>query len=362
MSAHDLRVEGVRKIAVLRANALGDFLFAMPALEALHAAYREAEIVLLGQHWHAQFLAGRPGPVDRVVVVPYGRGIYDPPPGMAEDAEAQERFFDAMTRERFDLAVQLHGGGRHSNPFMLRLGARLTVGLKAPEAPPLDRWVPYIYFQSEILRYLEAVALVGARTDRLEPRLTVLESDLAESRRVVPETEVPLVVLHPGASDPQRRWPPEKFAAVGDALAAAGAHVLVTGIPREQPLVEAVLGAMRAEAQSLCGALSLGGLAGLLARCRVVVSNDTGPLHVAAAVGTATVGIYWCGNLITAGPLSRTRHRPAISWRLECPRCGRNCLEGNCRHPESFVADVATEEVIASALELLEPEFSAASI
>jgi ADP-heptose:LPS heptosyltransferase len=67
------KVPGVRRIAVLRANALGDFIFALPALEALRAAYPQAEIVLLAKKWHATFLQGRPGPVDRVVVVPLTR-------------------------------------------------------------------------------------------------------------------------------------------------------------------------------------------------------------------------------------------------------------------------------------------------
>ena len=64
------RVPGVRRIAVLRANAIGDFIFTLPALEALRAAYPQAEIVLLAKKWHAAFLRGRPGPVDRVVAVP----------------------------------------------------------------------------------------------------------------------------------------------------------------------------------------------------------------------------------------------------------------------------------------------------
>src|SRR5919109_5082980 len=162
----------VRKIAVLRVNRLGDFIVAVPALEALRAAYPGAEIVLLAKDWHAAFLAGRPGPVDRVVVVPPARGVGENN-DFAEDPGRLERFFDAIARERFDLAIQIHGGGRYSNPFLLRLGARLTVGLKTPDAAPLDRWVPYIYFQPEIVRHLEVVALAGARPVTLEPRLAV---------------------------------------------------------------------------------------------------------------------------------------------------------------------------------------------
>lgn len=346
------RLERVRKIAVLRANALGDFLLALPALDALRAAYPEAELVLLGKAWHAAFLAGRPGPVDRVVVVPPYGGVSADPGSPVDDA-ALDRFFDAMRSERFDLAVQIHGGGRSSNPFALRLGARTTIGLKTEDAPALDRWIPYVYYQSEVMRYLEVAALAGATFAHPEPRLAVTEADLREAAALVPARARPLVALHPGASDPRRRWPPASFAAVGDALAAAGAQVVVTGVEAERDVVEAVIGAMRWPALDLSGRLSVGGLAGVLSRCAAVVSNDTGPRHLAEAVGAATVGIYWCGNVINAGPMTRARHRPAISWRLHCPVCGASCIESRCEHRESFVADVPVAEAVASALDLL---------
>ncbi len=136
--AHHL-VADVHKIAVLRANALGDFVFALPALEALRAGYPEAEIVYLGQAWHAGFLSGRPGPWDRVVAIPCFGGVND---SGREDRKLLESFFAAMADEEFDLAVQLHGGGRYSNALVGRLGARLTVGPRTPDAPALDRWLP----------------------------------------------------------------------------------------------------------------------------------------------------------------------------------------------------------------------------
>ena len=345
------RVPNIHKIAVLRANALGDFIFALPALEALRVAYPEAEIVLLAKKWHANFLANRAGPIDRVVVVPFSKGVNEEP-GLVENLKEQEQFFKAMTQERFDLAIQLHGGGRYSNPFLLALGAQMTVGLKTPDAVPLDRWVPYIYFQSEIIRYLDVVSLIGAKVTVLEPRISVIEEDLVEARRIVPEQEKPLVALHPGASDPERRWPPEKFTTVGDALATEGAHIVVTGTKEEEHLVDAVISAMEAKAQNLCGCLSLGGLASLFSRCRLLISNDSGPLHLAASVGTATVGIYWCFNLVTAGILTRSSHRPVISWRLTCPICGIERSRMSCEHHSSFVADIPTKEVIMAALDL----------
>ena len=347
-------VPDVRKLAVLRCNALGDFIFALPALEALRAAYPRAEIVLLGKPWHAELLADRPSPVDRVVAVPPSTGVNGPFDAPAdEDPAALEQFFAAMRRERFDLALQLHGGGRHSNPFVRRLGARVAAGLRAPDAEPLDRWTAYELYQPEVARYLEAVALVGAQPVTLEPRLAVTVADRAEAEQFLPASERPLVALHPGATHPGRRWPTAHFAALGDALAERGAEVVVTGVAAERPLVDSVINAMRQPAHDGCGQLSIGGLCGLLSRCRVVVAADTGPLHLAGAVGAPTVGIYWCMNVPTTAPLLRARHRPLIAWRLDCPECGRKWVAEPCDHRVSFVADVSVEQAVAAAAEFL---------
>ncbi len=342
----------VRKIAVARVNALGDFLFTVPALEALRAAYPQAEIVLLGKAWHASFLARRTTPIDRVVVVPPCRGV-GADPDIEENPAELERFFQSMVQERFDLAIQMHGGGRYSNPFTRRLGARVTIGLQTPDALPLDYTMPYIYYQHEIVRYLELVALVGATTSVLEPHIAVHQDDLAESARLVPYDDRPLVALHPGASDPKRRWSPDRFAVVGNALVEAGARVVITGIAEERELTAAVMQHMEGKAQDLGGMLSLGGLTGLLTRCRVLVANDTGPLHLASAVGTATVGVYWCNNLIIAGPMMQTWHRTAVSWQVACPVCGVDQLRTRCEHPDSLVDVVCIQDVLAPALAFL---------
>jgi ADP-heptose:LPS heptosyltransferase len=247
----------------------------------------------------------------------------------------------------------MHGGGGYSNPFARKLEARVTAGTQADGASPLDRTVPYIYFQSEILRYLEVAGLVGARTADLEPRLRITYDDLNEARNVVPEAEGTLVALHPGAGDSRRRWPPEKFAAVGDALGKAGGRVAVVGVEEDWALISGIVDAMEHEAFDLCGRLSLGGLTGLLGRCSVVVSSDSGPLHLAGAVGAATVGIYWGPNFINAGPPNRARHRPALSWRSSCPVCGATLFDHDCGHTVSVVADVPVDEVAGYALELL---------
>jgi ADP-heptose:LPS heptosyltransferase len=267
-----------------------------------------------------------------------------------------------MQAEQFDLAFQLHGGGGNSNPFVRRLGAQLSFGAQAPGASSLDVSVPYSYYHNDIQRWLEVVSYAGARTGDTEPQVVVLESDRKEANRMMRAKAVakPYIVLHPGASDPRRRWPAEYFAWVARQLYRRGFSIVVTGITAEQMVVEAVVHQAAGAAIRCCGQLSLGGMAGLLAGAALVVSNDTGPLHLAAAVGAKTVGIYWIGNVIMAAEPTRMRHELLVDWTTDCPRCGRSCVSSGfpfdasaCNHAVSFVSKVEPKAVLTSCLRLL---------
>lgn len=352
-------IQNIKKIAVLRANALGDFIFSLPALTALKETYPHAELVYLGIPWHKAFLQNRPSPVDRVIVVPPSRGIRT---SSEENEKELRNFFREMQKESFDIAIQLHGGGKYSNPFLLRLSASLTIGLKTPDAIPLDRWVPYIYYHNEYLRYLEVVALIGATTNRVEPFIPVTPSDVEEVSQKIPELKQPYIVIHPGATDIRRRWPVEKFAKIGDFLFNEGYSIIVTGTDSEKNVVYGVVEAMHSPATPICNKLSLNGLTGLLSLATCIVSNDTGPLHLASALMTPTVGIYWCGNMINGAQVTRSYHRNAISWITHCPLCKSDCAstfpfhpeKKDCKHLTSFVTDVSVVEVQEILRQLLE--------
>lgn len=347
-------VPGVRRIAVLRANSVGDFVLALPALAAIRAAYPRAEITYLGDSWHPDLLAGRAGPWDRVEVVPQYSGVRGNDPG-TQHSVAVQRFFAAQRDRGYDLVVQIHGGGANSNPFVLALGARVTVGLRDRDAPALDKWVPYWRYQHEVHRFLEVAGLVGASPVGLEPRLEVSPTDRAAAVEMLPRNGGALVALHPGANDARRRWPAESFAAVADALAERGAEVVLVGHGgADAAAARAIVHAARIEPLDLVGQLSLSATVGVLARCCLVVANDSGPRHLAEAVGTPTVGIYWWKNLLNTGPLTAAGHRVAVSFRSTCPDCGvEQVHDDRCTHDPSFVADVPVEEVVAAALDLL---------
>ncbi|MCE3293232.1 MAG: glycosyl transferase, partial [Arthrobacter sp.] len=359
----------VSRIAVLRGGGLGDLMFALPAMSALKAAYPGASLTLLGTPMHAELLSQSEGPVDETVILPFSEGVR---PG-AEDKDELESFFARMRERNFDLAVQLHGGGRYSNPFLLRLGARHTVGTRTPDAARLERTVPYLYYQHEPMRALEVAGFAGAAPVELEARMRTLpefrQRLTGRLERMQSSPERGRVVIHPGATDPRRRWPAERFGAVARMAADDGFRVLVIGDHSEKELAEAVVehavgrGApddapeTRPQVESLAGQLGLGELAALLADCSVVVANDSGPRHLAQALGAPTVGVFWTGNAINAGPLGRSLHRIHLGWTTRCGVCGVDVTQvgwtaPRCPHDESTVEAVAPEAVYEDVLQL----------
>lgn len=344
------------KIAVLRANALGDFVVSLPALEALDAHFPEAEIVLLAKPWTKAYLEHRPSPIDRVEVIPVSRGVRVEKDQSQNDAEL-EQFFERMRHEDFDLAIQLHGGGISSNPFVKNLGAKQSIGLKTPEAMALDKWIPYYYHQAEILRYLEVLSLLNIHPVTLEPHIAVTSEDIAELEMAVGQ-KLPerFVVMHVAASDFHRHWPPAKFAAVADyVIHELELPVVLTGIASEAEVISQVEAEMSGKALNLCGSLSLSALTALLSKAVCMVGNDSGPLHLARAVKTPTLGIFWGPLLHNWGPLFKQKHLTVESWEVVCPECQKNIAhlpafdadpESGCIHPTSFVKSVTVEAVI----------------
>jgi ADP-heptose:LPS heptosyltransferase len=344
--------ESIHRIAVLRANGLGDFLFATPALRALAKAFPQATITYLGLPWLRPFVEGRYPYINDVWTVPPYDGIRRSPDPPEVAAAETDRFFRACQAAPFDLAIQMHGGGVQSNPFLLRLGARHTLGLTGRGVTPLERNLRYQFYQPEVMRYLELVAQIGVPSDGWQMDAPERPGDEDRLRAVWPDLPAgAVIVLNPGASDLRRRWPIERFAAIADHIAASGTGVVaVTGALTERALAQQLRRLTRVPVVDLVGQLDLGATVALLRRSRLVVSNDTGLSNLAFAVNVPSVVIYWCGNVITAGPFTRRQFRPVLSWTLTCPSCGKT----RCRCPVSFVQDATLTEVLEQVDDLLE--------
>ena len=300
-----------RRIAILRALMLGDLLCAVPALRAFRAALPDAEIVLVGLRWARGFAERFDRYVDGFLELPGFPGLPETEPRVRE----LPAFLARAQELRFDLAVQLHGSGATTNPLAVLLGARRTAGFYVPGSfrPDEELFVPYPDEGHEIHRLLRLPEALGVplRGDELE--LPLGPADREELARVAPDLDgTAYACVHPGARLTDRRWPPERFAAVADALAARGLRVVLTGTEGERALTGAVVTAATAPVLDLTGATSLGGLGALVAGARLLVSNDTGVAHVAAALRVPSVIVVTASDPARWAPLDRMLHRVVL--------------------------------------------------
>ena len=251
-----------------------------------------------------------PGYLDELLPVD-GLPMLCPPPADIEGAMAA---LAAARQQRVDLAVQLHGDGSLSNLVTSLLGARRNLVHHLPDSPPPEGAlaVPYANRGHEIVRLLDLVEHLGVVGDAaLEP--PALESQAAGRDLVatLPLAGGGFAVLHPGASVPARRWAPAGFAAVARWLLERDVAVVATGTDAERPVVEELC---RREPGviDLCGRTGVCDLAGVLSAARLVVSNDTGVAHLAAAVRAPSVVTFLGDDPGRWAPIDSVRHRVVL--------------------------------------------------
>lgn len=284
----------IERLAVLRAlGGLGDVLCVVPALRRLRRAWPAAEITYIGLPQVESVVARYADLRLEFLAFPGFPGVPEHP----FDPARLRDFIDARAAApRFDLAVQMHGSGGVTNVFAALLGARETAGWHVPGTwcPDPRRFWHFPDALSEVARWTTLAERLGAGGDGDDrPYFPVAQAERAALSAVDPALDGhDLAVLHPGASDPARRWSPAAFAAVGDRLASEGLRVVLTGTANEAAIVAQVAAAMSAPAIDLCGRTALGELAALVERARIVVTNDTGTAHLCTALRSPSVTIF----------------------------------------------------------------------
>jgi ADP-heptose:LPS heptosyltransferase len=295
----------VTSIVILRALFLGDLLLSVPAWRALRRRYPRAELTLIGLPWAEAFVAGVPHLIDRLVLFPGYPGI----PELAYDPARTAAFLAEQRAYGYDLALQMHGDGSATNGFVAELGARVSLGYALPGDERLSVRLPHKGRQHEVVRWLRLVETLGAPSGDSRPEFHYTMADRAAAADLLGAGPAPVVALHLGAKDPERRWPPLKFAALGDALAERiGAQIVLTGTAGERGLAAQVLEAMSAPALDLSGRTELGVFAAVLERVDLLVCNDTGASHLAAATGTPSVVLFGPSRPEQYGPLDGALH------------------------------------------------------
>lgn len=325
-----------QNILIIRAlPGLGDMLCAVPAFRALRAALPRARITLIGLPWARTFVDRFSHYLDGLVEFPGFPGL----PEVAPPIRRLPAFFNQVQQAGYDLALQMHGNGLNINAFTVLLGARLNAGFYLPGqyCPDEARFLPYPGRQPEIRRHLELMAFLGIPLQGEALEFPLYESDrqalgnLEEAASLKPGG---YVCIHPGAQARDKCWPAARFAAVADGLAAQGWQIVLTGTAGEKDLTRAVSRAMAAPALDLAGRTGLGALGALLAGARLVICNDTGVSHLAAALDIPSVVIFSNADPRRWAPLDQTRHRIIHPVIEDGPACGADlnsrCLRDDC--------------------------------
>lgn len=303
----------VRKVAILRASRIGDFLCAVPALRALHAKLPNAELHMITLPL-LQTYAGRLSLLSRVWPFP---GF----PGIAEqlfDARTATDFLRQMQRERFDLAIQMQGTGVHSNPFVLLLGARANAGFVRPgdQAGLLAAALPYPHHLHEVRCVLALSEFLGAPSVGEELEFPLSTEERAEAAALLENLPLPWIGLHPSARDQARRWPVQCYASLAEQLLARhGGTILLLGDAEAESAGQFLAARLGLHCLNLIGKVSLMLLGALIERLSLLVTNDSGPAHIAYALRTPAVTLFGTSaSPQTNGPLQPGPFRLFSTW------------------------------------------------
>lgn len=299
----------LENIAVFRALQLGDLLCAIPALRALRTAFPHTHITLVGLPWAFEFVRRFQSYLDAFISFPGFPGL----PEQIPDIRHIPPYVTAMQSRNFDLAIQMQGSGGIANSLMALWGAKRYAGFCLPGeySPGEDFFLEYPEHGSEVSRHLRLMEFLGLPLQGDELEFPLYDEDWAGLQQVRNKFDLreKYVCIHPGARAAERRWPAAHFASVADGLAALGYQVVLTGTHEERYLTAAVAASMKTPVIDLAGETGLGTLGALVSQARLVLSNDTGMSHVAAAVQTPSVVLFATPDPERWGPQNRRLHK-----------------------------------------------------
>ncbi|MCB2226308.1 MAG: lipopolysaccharide heptosyltransferase II [Desulfarculaceae bacterium] len=341
------------RILVRATNWVGDAVMTLPALAALHEACPQAEIEVLARPWASAVYAAAPG-VSRVLA-------YDKS-GPHAGAGGLLRLAGELRARRYDWAVLFQNAFEAALLAWLaripvRLGyARDGRGMLLTHAVKLSPELRRVHETSYYLHILRAAGLLATDPPPggVTPRLSLREADQAWADDFLAAkglTGARLMGIAPGAAfGPAKMWPAERFAQAARLLGDTCDAVVLFGGKGEAPAcAEVAEGLPGARVLDLAGATELGQALALLARVELFVTNDSGLMHAAAALGRPTVAVFGSTNPVTTGPLGP--RAALVRGRAECAPC----LKPECERGDlACFTSVAPGAVVAAARELLE--------
>jgi len=326
-------------VLVIRRRYLGDLVLLGPVFRNLRRHWPDARLVALAEPAYAPILGLIPE-IDETLALPPGTAAW---PGFVRRLRRQRftHVLDLDNTQRTALLTRFSGA-----PFRLALWHRRLIW---PRAYTHRVHVPVeVHAHNPVTDYyLAALEPVGVPVVTREVSLTLSEAEIVAARQLVPGGRRTLL-LHPGSRSPYRLWPAENFAQVCDRVQdELGVQVFVMGGPGEQALVGKIREQAKTHLVTINAALSLPQFAALAARFDVMLCHDSGPMHVAAAVGTRVVALLGSQDPVLFAPAGPGHIQ--LQPPLPCTHCVApdRCVPGDSYH-NYCVRNITVEQVIGA--------------
>jgi ADP-heptose:LPS heptosyltransferase len=303
----------ISKVAIFRALYLGDMLCIIPTVRAIRTAYPTAEIFLVGLPWQRDLVSRFQRYFDHFIEFPGWPGL----PEQEPNAERIIHFLQQIREHRFDLVLQMQGNGEITNSLCMLWNGATHCGLRKPGeyAPDPSLFPVSEDGEHEIMRFFKLLEALGIPSQGTFLEFPTAEHEDKQAREIISKTSLKVnhyICIHPGARDIRRRWPVSNFAFVANRLLADGYQLALTGSDAERSLLAELERSISGSVVNIVerfGHVPAGTLAGIIKRARLLISNDTGVSHIAAAVHTPSVIIFSAfSDLSRWRPLDRIRH------------------------------------------------------
>ena len=315
-----------KRILVIKLDHLGDVILATPVFSNLRQVYPNAELHALTGRWSRVILERHP---DVRTIFDYNSPAFRRT-GQSTSLKQAFQLYRELRRQKYDLIVELRGDWRTTWFAFLRLTPqRLSrAALQIENKFRLSRFSG----THETTRNLDVLRRAGIPTPLQTATFSVTTedekwaSDFLATYKI--DKQCPLVAIHPGSPIPLKRWLPERYAELADWLIARkGTQVLFVGVKDEFPIITEIQQLMQRASINIAGETTLTQLASILLSCNVFIGNDSGPMHLAAAVGTPTIGLYGPGDPTRFAPIGVACQ--TIRRKFDCPPClGTTCRFG----------------------------------
>jgi len=330
----------INRIIVRATNWVGDMVMSLPALEAIRDNFPQSQITVLAKPWVEDMLRSHPA-VDRIITLNKGQGFIS-------DIFEILSVVQEIRRSKFDLAVLFQNAFEAALLAFLG-GVRYRVGYNTDArgillTHPVKR-DPEIMKRHQVEYYLAILSSMHWPAEKREPRLFIAENDQQKAETLLKQGGMGdkqiLLGLCPGAIyGPAKRWPAERFAAIGDRAAKTWqAGVILFGSAKEREICQQVAQNMEQPLLDLGGSTKLGEAVAVMQKCHFILTNDSGLMHVAAALGRPLAAIFGSTNPVTTGPASKKA--VVIRSETDCAPC----LKPVCPKDFRCMLDISTDEV-----------------